>query len=416
MSNVLLIGFPLFGHMRPLLGLSRLLVQHGETVYFFGNENFREAIENSGALFLASEEEYSPSGSETAGTDKLSEFAGLLLELLQARERLVPVLNALISSSNIDYIIHDSFCSWGKMTARINRLPAVSSITTFGYNQDIYDKYPEQFIQNVLLMPTDSPNALFPKQGRAVQRMLKLMFAAMRDLTEESDDLIDLLVNKQELNFVYTSSLFQIHMDSFDSSFRFVGPLIKQTSFSDHTITEQADADKRLPLIYISFGTVFNHKPQFYAMCIEAFRDFNGRVVISTGNVELDLHTELPCHIELMPWVSQQELLRLTTLFITHGGFNSINEALFHDVPVIVIPRAVDQFLVAERVEQLGVGMKLELDTITPHSLASTAKEVLESEEIKSNCRLVGESLRLSGGLDEVWVQMKRFKQIHEIR
>ena len=46
-----------------------------------------------------------------------------------------------------------------------------------------------------------------------------------------------------------------------------------------------------------------------------------------------------------MTWIPQNDLLAndRVQLFITHGGFNSLIEAVYHAKPVIMFPIALDQ-------------------------------------------------------------------------
>lgn len=409
MSKVLIVGYPLYGHMRVILLISKRLVEQGETVYFLASEKFKRSVEESGALFFPTEEnhESAPAQFGQNSDDRISAFRELLVHLLQTRKKMVPILNEMINHYKIDYMIHDSFCSWGKMAARMNRLPAISSITTFAYNSAILEKNPEQFAYNVFLMQKNGP----PK-GHMAKRILKLMFAGIREFQEEGDDVIDLIMNKEEMNFVYSSAMFQTHLEEFDESYHFVGPCLEE----DPCVrSDSSFAAGKKPLIYISLGTVYNHDPDFFAMCVDAFKTFDGQVVISTGNAELRLDLNVPEYIQMVKWAPQLELLREASLFITHGGFNSVNEALYYQVPVLVIPKAVDQFLVAERVEQLGVGLRLDSAQLTSSALGKAALTIMERKEIKENCIKVSETLRAAGGIDKIWDLIAQFKRKHAI-
>ena len=68
----------------------------------------------------------------------------------------------------------------------------------------------------------------------------------------------------------------------------------------------------------------------------------------------------IPDNILMFHFVPQLETLQHTDVFITHGGMNSVNESLFYGVPMIVVPQALDQSLVAKRVCELGVGLTIE--------------------------------------------------------
>lgn len=84
-----------------------------------------------------------------------------------------------------------------------------------------------------------------------------------------------------------------------------------------------------------------------------------------------------PSHVHIEPYVSQRSLLSRCDLFITHGGFNSVKEALSLGVPLIVIPIGADQFYCAERCAALGVAEVIDPDHRSPESTAHAAGTVL---------------------------------------
>ncbi|WP_231974020.1 glycosyltransferase [Pseudonocardia sp. HH130630-07] len=93
----------------------------------------------------------------------------------------------------------------------------------------------------------------------------------------------------------------------------------------------------------------------------EAVSGLDAEVVLATGGVELgDL--SLPGHVHATPWVPQPLLLQCADLFLTHGGYNGVREAVRHGVPLAVRPLFGDQEHNAARVAELGIGVHCPAD------------------------------------------------------
>ena len=75
----------------------------------------------------------------------------------------------------------------------------------------------------------------------------------------------------------------------------------------------------------------------------------------------------------------------MADVFITHGGMNSISEALVYEVPMIVIPFMADQPVNARQVETLGLGKRMDYKTLNSQSLKETVLSVFADEKIKAN-------------------------------
>ena len=116
------------------------------------------------------------------------------------------------------------------------------------------------------------------------------------------------------------------------------------------------------PLIYVTLGTVFNNSPDFFRSCINAFADSEVQTVVSTGGRlgTSDLGP-LPGNAIVREYVPQQAILQRASLMITHSGANSVHQALYHDVPLLLVPQQLEQALVAARVAELGAGLVLNL-------------------------------------------------------
>jgi Glycosyl transferases, related to UDP-glucuronosyltransferase len=55
---------------------------------------------------------------------------------------------------------------------------------------------------------------------------------------------------------------------------------------------------------------------------------------------------------------------------------NSVNEAIYYSVPLLVVPIGGDQPTIADRVEELGLGKRIEGNNITPDQLRRISYEI----------------------------------------
>jgi len=76
---------------------------------------------------------------------------------------------------------------------------------------------------------------------------------------------------------------------------------------------------------------------------------------------------------------------------------NSVSEALYFNVPLILTPQGADQFWIAGRVAELGAGIVLKGDAV-PLALRETVESVLGDPKYSRAAGRIGESLRGAGG------------------
>lgn len=63
-------------------------------------------------------------------------------------------------------------------------------------------------------------------------------------------------------------------------------------------------------------------------------------------------------------------------LFITQGGFQSIEEAIYTHTPIIVIPKISDQFFNARRAVNKGMGLTLDFASLNKQEFKEAILEV----------------------------------------
>ncbi|HYN96777.1 MAG TPA: glycosyltransferase [Pilimelia sp.] len=97
--------------------------------------------------------------------------------------------------------------------------------------------------------------------------------------------------------------------------------------------------------------------------------------VVATGGIPVDRTAAGP-DVHVVDYFAQPMLLDCADLFVTHGGYNSIREAMRAGVPMAVLPLFEDQFPNAVRVQELGLGERIA--RADPASVADTCRRLLD--------------------------------------
>ena len=113
--------------------------------------------------------------------------------------------------------------------------------------------------------------------------------------------------------------------------------------------------------IYIATGSMIIDK-FFLISCVEALLHYDKQIYVSSGKYTSQLRERYDnySNVHFYEFAPQMELLRQSSVFITHGGSNSICEAIVSRTPMIVIPLENDEFLNAEMIVESKIGLRIE--------------------------------------------------------
>jgi MGT family glycosyltransferase len=392
MPRAIFFGLPAHGHMNPTLPLVRELVDRGEEVVYYSSADFEERIRRAGADFRP----YRTSVLENFSvvTERMEQLSFLLMRA--TREVLDTELER-VRASPPDYVIHDSLAAWGGCVAEVLGVPTAVSIVTFAFNRHV-------LMTGARVAPKRFSTMLaklrFIAKAARVRRAIR---AAYRTVGPD----LSLFPNPRAgLKIVYTSRHFQPFADTFDESFRFVGPSIADRDEGvDLALPEPASS----PLVYVSMGTLFNKDVEFYRACFAAFGGRDLRVVMSTGGTARI--GDAPANFTVRDYVPQLEVLQRANAFVTHGGMNSVSESFYYGVPVVVIPQMSEQAVVGHRAQTLGAGLLLKKADAPASALRESVARVLENESFARNARAIGDSFKTAGGFERAADEVLAFVQ-----
>lgn len=395
MSAIVFLSLPFSsGHIHPTLGVVKELVGQGEKVIYYATDSFAGKIKQAGAVFRNYPRPVDDF-CQTARTENINNFL-LIAEGLQTCQRIIPTLIREVEKDRPALIVHEILCPWGKIVATELAVPAAAYVTSLVIN--------EQTMPWSYRLRLARDCVMDPKQIGRIRRLAAELEASYG---QSCSSVFEIIGNQQPLNLVFTSREFQLKGLSFDDSYRFVGSSLGSREERVDFPWERLQGKR---VIYISLGTVFHRDPDFYRICLKAFADTDYQIVISVGDpLQLRHFADAPGHFLVKPYVPQLEVLQRADLFITHGGMNSVNEALSYAVPLIVIPKDADQPIIARRITELGAGVKLKRRGLTAQQLRTQAVKLLTDPSFAVNARKIGETLRSAGGYQQAAREIVHF-------
>lgn len=129
---------------------------------------------------------------------------------------------------------------------------------------------------------------------------------------------------------------------------------------------------------------------------VDALSEVDCETIVSTGGVRFP-RSGTPPNVRLVDHVPQPLLLETVQLFVTHGGYNSVREALRAGVPMVVAPLFGDQLDNARKVAELGLG-----EQAGSSEIADVCRKVLDSAEITARARHAQRELLALPHVDEI--------------
>ncbi|MCR8842312.1 glycosyl transferase [Paenibacillus sp. SC116] len=386
MARVLIVNIPAEGHVNPTLGLVKQLIDRGEEVVYVCAEEYRNKVLQTGAEFRSYPFQVDPFSYDPdlkpAPYKHPSQFANMVVRGII--QKIVPEILKVVEQDTYDYLIFDSLMGWGgTIIAQSLGIPAVCSIASFAFVDPLGSE--QGFIDD------DVENVY--------ESTLELAHQLAQQFNVPAPSIPELTKHTGQLKLVYTSRYLQPKADQLDESFYFAGTsVVPRKDAPNFPLDQLLDPHKQT--VYIAMGTILNRDLAFYKLCFDAFQDLPIQFILSSGkDTDMEpLADCIPSNFIVRPYIPQLEVLERADAFVTHAGMNSVSEALYYNVPMVMIPLTSDQPLVSNRVQELGAGITLDHHTLTAEVLREALMQVLGDSSFKQQAFHIGESLRQAGG------------------
>ncbi|ANS68062.1 antibiotic resistance macrolide glycosyltransferase [Streptomyces lincolnensis] len=357
-AHIALMSVPLHGHVNPLLGVAAELVARGHRVTFATGHEFGPLVAETGAEPVGHATTF-PTRTPTAGTGRdwlpADDDGSLAVDAFRREcATVLPQLADHYADDVPDLVVYDTVTGHGPLLARRWGVPEVAFSPTHAF--------------------TDGTT------GRGVGAGPGAL----------SGDVPCVVAMPRSLQFM---------ADRVGARCTFVGPV--EWRRGAHGDWRPPPDARRVALV--SLGTTYNRRADVFRWCVEAFDGLDGaagrHLVLATGHgTDPAALGTLPAWVEAREWVPQMSVLPYIDVFVTAGGTGSVLEGLAHEVPLVVLPQAVEQFLTARRVVDLGLGRAVPPDHLGPDTIRAAVRAVLGDPAVPGRLAAVRREIEQAGG------------------
>ena len=151
------------------------------------------------------------------------------------------------------------------------------------------------------------------------------------------------------------------------------------------------------PVVYFSLGSLGSADVELMSRVIDALADQPYDVIVSTG----PRHDEITLADNMWggEFLPQTRLLPLADVVITHGGNNTVTEAMHFGKPMVVLPLFWDQYDNAQRVHERGVGRRLDTYRATADAIRDAVGDVLGDHALHQRVARASRRIRKADGV-----------------
>jgi MGT family glycosyltransferase len=149
-------------------------------------------------------------------------------------------------------------------------------------------------------------------------------------------------------------------------------------------------------LVYLSLGSLGSADVDLMKRLVDVLSHTRHRFVVSKGPLADEI--DLPDSMWGRARVPQTSIIPFVDLVITHGGNNTTTEALHFGKPMLVLPLFWDQYDNAQRVDELGLGRRLDTYAFEERELHEALERLLGDVALRERMERGGEQIRRRDG------------------
>jgi MGT family glycosyltransferase len=197
--------------------------------------------------------------------------------------------------------------------------------------------------------------------------------------------------------YVYPAELDYTDARPLDHTWHRIDSSVRETDEQYVVPPELADRPEGSGLVYLSLGSLGSADVGLMQRLIDVLATTEHRVIVSMGPRADELRlADTMAGAATLP---QTTVLPQVDLVITHGGNNTTTEAMHFGKPMVVLPLFWDQYDNAQRVHELGYGVRLSTYAFRDDELTGAVDGLLADTDLRARMHGIGAGIRARDGL-----------------
>ncbi|HEX4471894.1 MAG TPA: nucleotide disphospho-sugar-binding domain-containing protein [Nocardioides sp.] len=201
--------------------------------------------------------------------------------------------------------------------------------------------------------------------------------------------------------YVYPRELDYVDARPLDASWHRIDSSVRETDEQYVMPPEvgrgSAEGPDDAGLVYLSLGSLGSADIGLMQRLIDVLGRTRHRVIVSMGPRADELR--LADNMTGAATLPQTTLMPQVDLVITHGGNNTVTEAMHFGKPMVLLPLFWDQYDNAQRVHELGFGLRLPTYDFSDGQLVGAVDRLLADTVLRERMSAIGAGIRARDGL-----------------
>ena len=430
---VLLISVPSAGHVNPLLALGEELVRRGHnvTLCVTNDPKFTESIKvkvaRVGVNLIATGQSRFKSimgenvgkGAIHSGMHKFPSVFGNEVEII------LNFVKTFIEQNSVDIIISEEFLRAALLCASHRyQIPSIIMSSTLQVMPDTYPSWPwPGMLSGAVSDNLSFQQRLFVPFERLIMTILLyyiMIPSVLNKVGESCPGLTHRYVSiapGAHLPQIIPSVIGIEYPRTISPLTHYVGPVLTESPDPLPTdlqtwLGENSDRS----VIYISMGSHMPMSEELGAAIVNGIVNTSYSAVwtlrnsslLETLTIQLDRRK-----LFVTSWAPQLSVLghRAIRMAIMHGGANGVHEALYNEVPIILLPGFGDQMFLAGRISHNKLGVHIPATNLSSSSISDAIREIDNGDYVK-NLQQLKKIFMLAGGVERAADLVEHYQDV----